>query len=47
MSRSEYIIWKCETLDQIREEHPTWNDNQVYRYFEVVEEKLRKKGFFD
>lgn len=47
MSRAEYIIWKCETLEQIREEHPTWNEEQVSKYFSAVKCILDKKGFFN
>lgn len=47
MRESEYIIWKSETLDQIREEHPDWTEDQVQEFLEKVEAKLRKRGFFD
>lgn len=44
MSKSEYIIWKCETIEQIREEHPEWNEEQVLKYFSAVETKLKRSG---
>ena len=46
MSKSEYIIWKCETIEQIHEEHPDWNSEQVQKYFSAVKAILEKKGFF-
>lgn len=46
MSKSEYIIWKCETIEQIQEEHPDWNSEQVQKYFSAVKAILEKKGFF-
>ena len=47
MRESEYIIWKCETLCQIRKEHPDWTENQIQLYFSAVKAKLEEKGFFD
>lgn len=47
MTRSEYIIWKCETIEQIKEEHPEWNHEQVVKYFSAVKAILERKGFFD
>ncbi len=40
MSKSEYIIWKCETREQIRSEHPLWESNRVEQYLNAVEKKL-------
>lgn len=45
MSEAEYIIWKCETIEQIKEEHPEWNEMQIQHYFSAVEENLKKRGF--
>lgn len=47
MRESEYIIWECETIDQIKEQHPEWNDKQVQKYFNAVKAMLKKRGFFD
>ena len=47
MSKSEYIVWKCETLEQIRNEHPTWTPKQIETYFRKVESILKAKGFFE
>ena len=47
MRKSEYDIWKSKTLDQIREEHPDLEEEQVQEFLEKVEAKLRKRGFFD
>lgn len=47
MLKSEYIIWKCETIDQIQSEHPNWTEEQVNKYFEAVKAILEKQGFFD
>lgn len=47
MSKSEYIVWKCETIEQIREEHPDWINEQVQKYFSAVKVVLERKGYFD
>ena len=44
MTQSEYIIWKVETIEQIREEHPTWKHEDVMRYFYKVEQLLIEQG---
>ena len=44
MSKSEYIIWRAETKEQIKEEHPAWNDEQVIKYLNAVEAILETKG---
>ncbi len=46
MSRTEYIIWRAETREQIENEHPDWNAEQVQKYLNVVESILENKGFF-
>jgi hypothetical protein len=43
MSKSEYIVWKCETIEQIQEKHPDWNHEQVQKYFSAVKAILQKK----
>lgn len=47
MKESEYIIWKCETLDQIKNEHPDWDEETIKKYFSKVEKILERRGFFD
>ena len=47
MTKSEYIVWKCETLEQIKEEHPGWTEEQVQKYFSAVKAILENKGFFN
>lgn len=47
MKKSEYIIWQCETLEQIKEEHPEWTEEQVSKYFSAVKAILEKRGFFN
>lgn len=47
MLKSEYIIWKTETMEQIRKDHPDWTEEQVQKFFKKVESSLRKRGFFD
>ncbi len=47
MSESEYIVWKCETIMDIRKKYPEWSDEQVRRYFMKVKERLEETGFFD
>ncbi len=47
MTKSEYIIWKCETLEQIKEEHPEWTEGQVQRHFSAVKAILENRGFFN
>lgn len=46
LSEAEYIVWKCETLEQVREKHPKWNDEQVRKYYSAVNAILERKGFF-
>ncbi len=47
MSKSEFIIWSCETKEQIREQHPNWNDKQVRKYFSAVKAIFEREGLFD
>lgn len=47
MSRSEYIIWRVETEEQIQKQHPDWKEWQVKSYADGVEKKLREKGFLN
>lgn len=47
MSRSEYIVWRVETENQIQEEHPTWKKEQVKKYADKVEKKLRNMGYLE
>lgn len=47
MRESEYIIWRVETRMQIEEEHPDWTKDQVEKFLEKVEARLREMGFFD
>lgn len=47
MLKSEYIIWKAETREQIEKDHPDWTKDQVQEFLEKVEAGLRKRGFFD
>lgn len=44
---SEYIIWKCETRDQIKREHPDWTEEQIEAHLLAAEDVLKEKGFFD
>lgn len=37
MNRAEYIVWKCETEEEIREQHPDWEDRRVNAYLRDVE----------
>lgn len=41
MTLSEYIVWKCDTLSDIKEQHPQWNDEQVMAFFRAVEASLK------
>lgn len=43
MTKSEYIIWKCETIEQIESEHPEWNTNQVNNFFSALEALLEQR----
>ena len=47
MRKSEYIIWRAETREQIEKDHPDWTKDQVQEFLEKVEASLRKRGFFD
>lgn len=47
MLKSEYIIWRAETREQIEKDHPDWTKDQVQEFLEKVEASLRKRGFFD
>lgn len=44
MSRSEYIIWRAESREQIEKEHPAWTRKQVTAYLNAVEAKLEQMG---
>jgi len=44
MTQSEYIIWKVETIEQIRTEHPKWQHEDVMEYFYKVEQLLIEQG---
>lgn len=45
MSKAEYIIWRCETRDEIGRQNPTWSRRKVERYLNAIEKQLEKKGF--
>lgn len=45
MTRAEYIIWRCETREQIRKEFPEKSRQYVERYLDRVEQLLRKQGY--
>lgn len=47
LTQSEYIVWKCETIGQIKEKHPAWSESMVKAYFNKIEEELKKRNFFD
>lgn len=44
MTDSEFIIWKCDTIEQIKEEHPHWTVEQVSKYFSAIKAILENKG---
>lgn len=43
MSESEFIIWKCETRDEIKEKYPEWNDEQVETFLRKLINKLAER----
>ena len=44
MTRSEYIIWRAESREQVEKEHPAWNRMQVTKYLNAIEAILEQKG---
>lgn len=44
MTKSEYIVWRVETIEEIKESHPEWKARQVQDYFERVQKILERKG---
>jgi len=44
MSRAEYIIWRVETKEQVKEEHPQWTTQMVNKYVDDIEAILKQKG---
>ena len=45
LSKSEYIIWKCETMEQIEEQFPEYAENEeiIFNYLKAVENIIRRK----
>ena len=45
LTKSEYIIWKCETLEKIEEEFPEYaeDEEKIANYFNAVENLIRRK----
>lgn len=46
MLKSEYIVWKVETIEQIKRDHPEWNNKQVQLFFSAVKAEFKKRGYF-
>ena len=48
LSKSEYIIWKVETMEQIKNKFPDYNEDTINDYFEkakaVVKRKIERSG---
>ena len=42
MTKAEYISWKCVTIEQIKREHPKWNEEQVNKYCSELESLLEQ-----
>lgn len=40
MRKSEYIIWKAETREQIEKNHPDWTKDRVQEFLEKLETML-------
>ena len=43
LSKSEYIVWKVETLEKIEEEFPTYDEETINNYFNAVEGIVKRK----
>lgn len=43
LTKSEYIIWKVETLEQIENEFPTYDEETINNYFEAVKGIIKRK----
>lgn len=45
LSKSEYIIWKCEAMEQIEEQFPEYAENEEIKlnYLKAIENRIRRK----
>lgn len=43
LTKSEYIIWKCETMDQLIAEFPDYDSETISNYFKAVEDLVKRK----
>ena len=43
LSKSEYIIWKVETLEQLENEFPDYDENTINDYFEAIKAIVKGK----
>ena len=41
---SEFIIWKCETRDELKEAHPEWNEEKIQAHLAKLALRLHKMG---
>lgn len=43
MTRSEYIIWRCETREQLENDFPSYDAQTIENYLNAVESLVRRK----
>ena len=41
------IIWRVESEEKAKKEHPDWNKKQVNAFIDAIEALLDKEGFFN
>lgn len=37
MKKSEYIIWRCETREEVKKKHPDWKQWQIEQFLNGLE----------
>ncbi len=42
LTKSELIIWRCETREQLKEDFPTHDDETIERYLNAIENRARR-----
>ena len=43
LSKSEYIIWKVETLEQLENQYPDYDESTINDYFEAIKARIKRK----
>lgn len=43
LTKSEYIIWKVETLEQLETEFPDYDNETINNYFNAIQSRLKSQ----